>query len=324
MIKQDSSSLLKHFTSLQDVSSPLSLIQKGLDFKKNPLSQAHLGQGKTLGLIFFNPSLRTRLSTQKAGHNLGLSVIVMNVSSDGWKLETEEGVVMNGDTAEHIRDAAAVMGQYCDIIGLRAFASLQNREADYQEKILNAFKKYAGVPIVSLESATRHPLQSLADWMTIEEYKKKDRPKVVLTWAPHPKALPQAVANSFLEWMKASDYELLLTHPRGYHLAEEFAGDVEVEYSQKKAFENADFIYAKNWSSYQDYGKASIQDLQWTVDAEKMQLTQEAYLMHCLPVRRNVVVSDAVLDSPQSLILPQAQNRVFSAQAVLAEILASL
>ena len=245
----------------------------------------------------------------------------MNIGPEGWKLEFSDGAVMNLDKAEHIKDAAAVMGAYCDIIGVRAFAGLTDREADYQEQILEAFKQYAGVPIVSLESATRHPLQSFADLITLRTHVPKGRPKVVLTWAPHPKALPQAVGNSFLEWMKVADVELVLTHPEGYELAESFAGGVALEYDQRKAFEGADFVYAKNWSAYGAYGKVLSQDLDWTVTADKMALTNDGKFMHCLPVRRNVVVADAVIDSPNSLVIEQAANRVVSAQTVLMELL---
>jgi N-succinyl-L-ornithine transcarbamylase len=252
-----------------------------------------------------------------------MNVIAMDINEQGWKIETQDGAIMNGDKAEHIKDAVGVMGQYCDIIGVRTFATLSDRAQDYQDFTLEQFKKYAGVPVVSLESAIRHPLQSLADWLTIEEYKTTSRPKVVLTWAPHPKALPQAVANSFAEWMQNADYELVITHPEGYELAEEFTKNVKIEYDQNRAFENADFIYAKNWSNYQNYGKVLNQDMNWTVSAQKMTLTKQAKFMHCLPVRRNVVVMDEVIDGANSLILPQAQNRVFAAQAVLQTLLSA-
>ncbi|MEZ4828301.1 MAG: N-acetylornithine carbamoyltransferase [Bacteroidia bacterium] len=312
---------MKHFTSIFDHPNPYQLVESALAIKKNPLAKKSLGYGKTLGLIFFNPSLRTRLSTQRAAQNLGLDVIVMNIGEEGWKLEFQDGAVMNSDKAEHIKDAVAVMGQYCEIIGVRTFAGLQVRETDYREEVLEAFKKYAGRPVVSLESATRHPLQSLADWITIEEHKQTPRPKVVLTWAPHPRALPQAVGNSFVEWMAHAPVDLVVTHPEGYELAETFIGNVKVEYDQQKAFEGADFIYAKNWSSYREYGKILNHDPAWTVNEAKMKLTHNAYFMHCLPVRRNVIVDDAVIDSPRSLVIPQAGNRVFSAQAVLTDLL---
>ena len=292
--------------------------------KTNPLIYANLGQNKTLGLIFFNASLRTRLSSQKAALNLGMSSIVMNVGTDGWQLEFADGAVMNQGKAEHIKDAAAVMGAYCDVIGIRAFAGLTDREADYQEQVLEAFKRYAGVPIVSLESATRHPLQSLADLFTIETYRNSFRPKVVLTWAPHPRALPQAVGNSFVEWMREADVELVITHPEGYELAPEFVADTPVYYDPREAYQEADFVYAKNWSSYTNYGQILSQDANWMVRPELMALTNEAYFMHCLPVRRNVVVADEVIDSARSLVIEQATNRVVSAQSVLVHILRNL
>ncbi|MCU0446829.1 MAG: N-acetylornithine carbamoyltransferase [Microscillaceae bacterium] len=312
---------MQHFTCWADVPQPLELLASAKALKQNPWADEGLGKHRTLGLIFFNPSLRTRLSTQKAAYNLGMQVIAMDINEQGWKIETQDGAIMNGDKAEHIKDAVGVMGQYCDIIGVRTFATLSDQEQDYQDFTLEQFKKYAGVPIVSLESAIRHPLQSLADWLTIEEHKTRPRPKVVLTWAPHPKALPQAVANSFAEWMQNTDYEFVITHPEGYELAEEFSQNVQIEYDQNKAFENADFIYAKNWSNYKNYGKVLNQDMNWTVSAQKMQLTNQAKFMHCLPVRRNVVVMDEVIDGSHSIILPQAQNRVFSAQAVLKALL---
>ncbi|MEM7368876.1 MAG: N-acetylornithine carbamoyltransferase [Bacteroidota bacterium] len=315
---------MKHFTSVQDVPDLTQFLNMARDVQTHPHHWPNIGKEKTLGLIFFNSSLRTRLSTQKAAINLGLSCIVMNVGSDAWKLEFEDGTVMNLDRAEHIKDAAAVMGAYCDIIGVRAFAGLTDKELDYQEHILEAFKQYAGVPIVSLESATRHPLQSLADLITIRSHFPKGRPKVVLSWAPHPKALPQAVGNSFLEWMKEAEVDLVLTHPPGYELAETFAGGVELVYDQRKAFEGADIVYAKNWSSYQSYGQVLSQDMNWTITPEKMALTNQAKFMHCLPVRRNVVVADAVIDSPESLVIEQARNRVVSVQTVLLELLRNL
>lgn len=314
---------MKHFTSIYDLSNPVELLHTAQAVKQNPLANKTLGYGKTLGLIFFNSSLRTRLSTQRAAQNLGLDVIVMNIGEEGWKLEFQDGAIMNSDKAEHIKDAAAVIGQYCEIVGIRTFAGLRDREADYQEEVLEAFVRYSGRPVVSLESATRHPLQSLADWLTIEEYKNVTRPKVVLTWAPHPRSLPQAVGNSFVEWMSHADVELVVTHPEGYELTPAFIGDVKVEYNQQKAFEGADFIYAKNWSSYTDYGKILSLDSSWMVDEAKMALTHQAHFMHCLPVRRNVIVSDAVIDSARSLVIPQAGNRVYAAQAVLQVLLQS-
>ena len=294
------------------------------EVKKNPYGYQHLGKNKTMVLIFFDSSLRTRLSTQKAAMNLGMNTMVLNVSQDGWSLETELGVVMDGDKPEHLREAIPVIGTYCDVIGVRAFARFESKEDDYQEKILKQFIDFAGVPIVSMEAATRHPLQSFADLITIEEFKQKPRPKVVLSWAPHPKALPQAVPNSFVEWVRQTDYELVVTHPEGYELAPEFMGDVKVEYDQNKAFEGADFIYAKNWSAFGQYGKILSKDMNWTVTMEKMKLTNNAKFMHCLPVRRNMIVSDEVLDSDLSIVVKEAENRVYSAQTVLKMILENL
>jgi len=312
---------MKQFTSIHDVPDPQRLLATALRCKQNPHSFAQLGQHKTLVLLFFNPSLRTRLSTEKAGLNLGMQVMTLN-AGEGWKLEFEDEVIMNGDKAEHIREAAAVISQYADVIGIRTFPSLTEREKDYQDFVLNRFIEFAAVPVISLESAIRHPLQSLADWMTIEEHKKSLRPRVVLSWAPHPRALPQAVANSFVEWMQYADVDLVVTHPAGYELAPAFSDGVTVEYDQRKAFAGADFVYTKNWSSYTRYGQILHQDPSWMITPEKMALTNEACFMHCLPVRRNVVVADAVLDSPASLTLTQADNRAHAAQAVLLHLLA--
>lgn len=312
---------MKNFTTVNDVPNIEKLVQGALNAKANPLKMNDLGKGKTMGLLFFNPSLRTRLSTHKAALNLGMSVMTMDMDKHGWKLEFEDGAVMNGNTAEHIREGAAVISQYCDVIGIRTFPTLTDREKDYSEHILSQFMQYARVPIVSLESATRHPLQSLTDLMTIREYQKIERPKIVLSWAPHPKALPQAVANSFLEWMIAADMDVSVTHPKGYELSPQFAQNVPIEYNQKKAFEGADFIYTKNWSSYNDYGKILTQNSNWMITPDKMAVTNTSYFMHCLPVRRNVVVADAVIDSKQSLVIQQANNRTFAAQAVLQNIL---
>lgn len=314
---------MKHFTSAHDVSDLQTLLKIAHHVKHNPLGSEYLGKRKSMCLLFFNSSLRTRLSTQKAAFNLGLHTVVFDVNQGGWNLEFEDGTVMRGDKAEHVKEAAAVIGQYFDIIGIRTFAGLKNREEDYAEKVIQQFARYAGKPIVNLESPTRHPLQSLTDLITIEEYKKTEKPKVVLTWAPHPRALPQAVANSFVEWVRQTDYELVITHPEGYELAEEFTKGVPVVYDQKTAFENADFIYAKNWSSYQDYGKVLQDDDNWMVTMDKMKLTRQARFMHCLPVRRNVVVEDAVLDSEHSVVISQAANREVAAQAVLQSILQS-
>ncbi len=316
---------MTNFLSLADVTDLDALIQSGRDAKANPFADQQLGKNKTIGLIFFNSSLRTRLSTQKAAQNLGLNVMTMNVGQDSWGLEMEEGVLMNGDKAEHVREAAAVIGRYCDIIGIRAFAELKDRDKDYKEQVMHQFAKYAKVPIVNLESATRHPLQSLADCITIEEAKTTARPKVVLTWLPHFKPLPQAVANSFCEWMNAransGDVDFVVTHPEGYELAPEFVGNARVIYNQDEAFEGADFIYGKNWSSYTQYGQVLTQDPSWAVTMDDIRRSNNGKFMHCLPVRRNLKVSDEVLDSPQSLVIEQAANREWSAQAVLKEIL---
>ena len=315
---------MHHFTSVYDIPNLKEAVEMARQIKNNPYGYQHLGKNKTIVLIFFDSSLRTRLSTQKAAMNLGMNTMVLNVSQDGWSLETELGVVMDGDKPEHLREAIPVIGTYCDVIGVRAFARFESREDDYQEKILKQFMDFAGVPVISMEAATRHPLQSFADLITIEEFKKRPKPKVVLTWAPHPKALPQAVPNSFVEWMRQTDYELVVTHPEGYELAPEFMGNLKVEYNQNRAFEGADFIYAKNWSSYERYGKILSKDRDWTVTMEKMKLTNDAKFMHCLPVRRNMIVSDEVLDSDYSIVVKEAENRVYSAQAVLKMILENL
>ena len=317
---------MNHFTCVQDIGDLQSALQKAKYVKENPFADQHLGKNKTLMLIFFNSSLRTRLSTQKAGMNLGMNVIVLDINQGAWKLETERGVVMDGDKPEHILEAIPVMGSYCDVIGVRSFAQFENKVDDYNEVILNQFIQYSGKPVFSMEAATRHPLQSFADLITIEEYKKTARPKVVLTWAPHPKALPQAVPNSFAEWMNATDYEFVITHPEGYELDKKFVGKAIVEYDKEKAYRDADFIYAKNWSAYRDpnYGKVLNTDKSWTVDTRKMALTDNAFFMHCLPVRRNMIVTDEVIESPQSIVIPEAANRVVSAQTVLKEILLEL
>lgn len=317
---------MRHFTGVKDIGDLKLALEKAKYVKENPFADQALGKNKTLLMIFFNSSLRTRLSTQKAGLNLGMNVIVLDINQGAWKLETERGVIMDGDKTEHILEAIPVMGSYCDIIGVRSFAQFQSKEDDYNEVILNQFIEYSGRPVFSMEAATRHPLQSFADLITIEEYKKTLRPKVVLTWAPHPKPLPQAVANSFCEWMNATDYEFVITHPEGYELDERFVGHAKVEYDREKAYKDADFIYAKNWSAYCDpnYGKVINKDMSWTVDAKKMALTNNAYFMHCLPVRRNMIVTDEVIESPQSIVIPEAANRVVSAQVVLKEILLGL
>jgi len=314
---------MKHFTSVYDLPSIEVGLGEAFKVKKHPFDFQHLGKNKTMILMFFNSSLRTRLSTQKAAENLGMKVMVLDVNQGAWKLETERGVIMDGDKPEHILEAVPVIGSYADIIGVRSFATFESKEDDYNEVILNQFIKYAGVPIVSMEAATRHPLQSFADLITIEEYKKEHTPKVVLTWAPHPRALPQAVPNSFVEWMRFANYELVVTHPEGYELAPEFMGDLKPEYDQMKAFKDADFIYAKNWASYTDYGKILSKDMNWTVSDKQMAVTHEAKFMHCLPVRRNMIVTDDVIESPNSIVIPEAANRVVSAQAVLKMILES-
>lgn len=315
---------MKQFTSVHDIADLGGAVREALSLKQTPFAFEHLGKHKTLGLVFFNPSLRTRMSTQKAGMNLGMDVMVLNAGQDSWTLEFRDGAVMNGSATEHIREAAAVMGQYCDIIGVRSFAGLKDRDADYREDVLNAMIAFSGRPVLSLESAIRHPLQSFADLITIEELKQKERPKVVLTWAPHPKALPQAVANSFAEWMQRANVEFVVAHPEGYSLASEFTAGVHVTHDQREAFANADFIYAKNWSSYTNYGEILSHDMAWTVSEEKMRLTNNAKFMHCLPVRRNVIVDDAVLDSPNSVVIHEAGNRVYSAQTVLKRMLEAL
>lgn len=317
---------MRNFTSVHDIEDLNIALEKARWVKENPYADQGLGKNKTLLLIFFNSSLRTRLSTQKAGYNLGMNVIVLDINQGAWKLETERGVIMDGDKPEHILEAIPVMGAYCDIIGVRSFAQFENKKDDYNEVILNQFIKYSGKPVFSMEAATRHPLQSFADLITIEEFKKTERPKVVLTWAPHPKALPQAVPNSFAEWMNATDYEFVITHPKGYELEESFVGNAKVEYNVEKAYRGADFIYAKNWSPYLDpnYGKVISKDRDWTVDSKKMALTNNAYFMHCLPVRRNMIVTDAVIESSQSIVIQEAANRVVSAQTVLKEILLGL
>ncbi|MBD5267400.1 MAG: N-acetylornithine carbamoyltransferase [Bacteroides sp.] len=317
---------MKNFTNVKDIGDLNAAVKEALEVKANKFGYKHLGENKTLLMIFFNSSLRTRLSTQKAAMNLGMNVMVLDVNQGAWKLETERGVIMDGDKPEHLLEAIPVMGCYCDIIGVRSFAQFQSKTDDYEEKIINQFIRYSGRPVFSMEAATRHPLQSFADLITIEEHKTVDRPKVVMTWAPHPKSLPQAVPNSFAEWMNAAGYDFVITHPHGYELAPEFVGNAKVEYDQDKALEGADFVYAKNWSAFADpnYGKVISTDRSWTVTAEKMALTNNAYFMHCLPVRRNMIVSDDVIEGPRSLVIPEAANREISAQVVLKRILESL
>ncbi len=312
---------MKYFTTVHDVANPAQLIEEALALKQDPFAHALAGKHKTLGLIFFNMSLRTRLSTQKAALNLGMQVMVMNIGAEGWALEYDSGVVMNGDKVEHVKDAAAVMGLYCDIIALRCFPGLKDRAEDYSEKVLLQFMKYSNVPVISMESATLHPLQSLADLMTIGEYKKTEKPKVVLSWAPHIKALPQAVANSFSEWVLQSGYDLTITQPEGYELCEDYTRGAQIEYDQQKALADADFVYIKNWSSYSSYGQVRPLSSNWMPDGERMKVTNAAKVMHCLPVRRNMELSDELLDGPQSLIRAQAENRIYAAQAVIRRML---
>jgi N-succinyl-L-ornithine transcarbamylase len=315
---------MKHFINLDDVESVEELVSLGLELKAKPFQYQAMGKNLTLGLVFFNSSLRTRISTQKAALNLGMNVIVMNVGSDSWQLEFADGAFMDQGKAEHIKEAAAVLGQYCDIIGVRAFAGLTDREEDYKEVVLESFRRYAGVPIVNLESATRHPCQSLADLITIEELKVKERPKVVLTWVPHFKPLPQAVGNSFAEWVLNTNYDFVIANPEGYDLAPQIRQNARVVHDQAEAFAGADFIYAKNWSSYEQYGQVLSEDRSWAITEEKMALTDNGVFMHCLPVRRGLKVSDAVIDSPQSAVIQQAGNRVWSVQAALKKILDEL
>ena len=310
-----------NFISLKDIDSLKKWVSEALEIKENPLKNKKLGKNKTLGMLFFNPSLRTRLSTQKAALNLGMNVMVMNFTNEGWTLEFEDGAIMNQGASEHIKEAAEVVSQYCDVIAIRAFAELKDKEKDNSEVVISGFMKYATVPIINMESATGHPLQALADAITMEEFKPNHRPKVVLTWAPHPKALPQAVPNSFVEMMQLQDADFVITHPEGYELNPKITKNSKIEYNQDKAFENADFIYAKNWSNYNQYGQITNSDPNWTVTADKMKLTNNAKFMHCLPVRRNVIVTDEVIDSENSIVMNQANNRTFSAQLVLQKIL---
>lgn len=314
---------MRNFISVKDIGDLDAAVKEALEIKTDRYKYSHLGKNKTLMMVFFNSSLRTRLSTQKAALNLGMNVIVLDINQGAWKLETERGVIMDGDKPEHILEAIPVMGSYCDVIGVRSFARFESKEDDYNEVILDQFIKYSGRPVFSMEAATRHPLQSLADLITIEEHKTRKRPKVVLTWAPHPKALPQAVPNSFAEWMNAADYDFVITHPRGYELASEFVGNARVEHDQMKAFEGADFIYAKNWAAYtgDNYGKILCTDRSWTVSDRQMSVTDNAFFMHCLPVRRNMIVTDEIIESPRSLVIPQAANREISATVVLKRIL---
>ena len=315
---------MRHFTSVRQFSQLEEALKAAKYVKENPFADKALGQNKTALLVFFNNSLRTRLSTQKAALNLGMNVMVLDVNQGAWKLETERGVIMDGDKSEHLLEAIPVMGCYADVIGVRSFARFESREDDYNEAILNQFIKYSGKPVFSMEAAIRHPLQTFADMITIEEYTKTARPKVVMTWAPHPKALPQAVPNSFAEGLAMTGYDFVIANPEGYDLAPEFTKGIRVTHNQDEALEGADFVYAKNWASYEHYGEVLSKDRSWTVTKEKMALTNDAYFLHCLPVRRNMIVSDDVIESPQSLVIPEAANRVVSAQTVLKMILQDL
>lgn len=329
---------MKSFLNVQDLGNLQQALKDAAEVKSNRYQWDHLGKNKTLLMVFFNNSLRTRLSTQKAAMNLGMNVIVLDVNAGAWKLETERGVIMDGDKSEHLLEAIPVMGSYCDLIGIRSFAGLTDRDYDYAETVYHQFLKYSGRPVFAMETATVHPLQAFADLITIEEYWEKNpqhtarRPKVVLTWAPHPRALPQAVPNSFAEWMNAVDVDFVVTHPEGYELDPTYVGNAQVEYDQLKAFEGADFVYAKNWSCPgvtcpAQYGKILHdyhQMMHWTVDEAHMALTQNAHFMHCLPVRRGMIVADNVIESPRSLVIPEAANREISATVVIKRMLESL
>ena len=315
---------MRHFTSIRQLGSLEEALKAAKYVKENPFADQALGRNRTAMLVFFNNSLRTRLSTQKAAMNLGMNVMVLDVNQGAWKLETERGVVMDGDKSEHLLEAIPVMGCYADVIGVRSFARFQSREDDYNEVILNQFIQYSGKPVFSMEAATRHPLQTLADILTIEEHKTKARPKVVMTWAPHPKALPQAVPNSFAEGLDMTGYDFVIANPEGYDLAPEFTRGIKVTHNQDEALEGADFVYAKNWASYEQYGQVLSKDMGWTVTSEKMALTDNAFFLHCLPVRRNMIVTDDVIESPRSLVIPEAANRVVAAQTILKMMLESL
>ncbi len=320
---------MKTFFNVEDLGDLNKALAEAREVKKDKFAFQQLGKNKTLLMIFFNNSLRTRLSTQKAAMNLGMNVIVLDVNAGAWKLETERGVIMDGDKSEHLLEAIPVMACYCDIIAVRSFAGLKDREYDYAETIVNQFVKYSGRPVVAMETATVHPLQAFADLITIHEHKQTKRPKVVLTWAPHCRALPQAVPNSFAQWMNAADVDFVVTQPEGYELDPKFVGNAHVEYDQKKALEGADFVYAKNWScpgvkNVEDYGKILSKDMSWTIDTEHMSWTNNGYFMHCLPVRRGLIVTDDVIESDHSLVIPEAANREISAEVVLKRVLETL
>ena len=320
---------MKTFINVQDIGDLSKALDEAKEIKNDRFKYQSLGKNKTLMMIFFNNSLRTRLSTQKAAMNQGMNVIVLDVNAGAWKLETERGVIMDGDKSEHLLEAIPVMGCYCDLIGVRSFAGLSDREYDYAETVLNQFIKYSGKPVFAMETSTVHPLQAFADLITIEEYKNKKRPKVVMSWAPHCRALPQAVPNSFAQWMNAADVDFVITHPEGYELDPKFSGNAKIEYDQKKALDGADFVYAKNWScpgvsNLAEYGKIICKDMNWTIDTKHMEWTNNAYFMHCLPVRRGLIVTDDVIESKQSLVIPEAANREISASVVIKRMLESL
>ncbi len=312
---------MKQYFSIADIDNLKSWVKQAIELKADPIKYSDLGKNRTIGLLFFNNSLRTRLSTYKAAINLGMNVITMNIGKDGWILEFEDGSIMDQQSAEHIKEAAQVVSQYCDIIAVRAFAGLHDRQADEAELVLNGFRKYASVPVINMESSIHHPLQALADAITIEEHRQNTRPKVVLSWAPHPRPLPHAVANSFVDMMQKMDAEFVITHPEGYELNPAITKNSQIEYDQRRALKDADFVYVKNWSSYHEYGQVMYTDKKWMMSKEKL---GKALFMHCLPVRRNVVVEDAVLDSAESIVLQQAQNRTFAAQLVIKKILHGL
>ncbi len=315
---------MKLFSSVNDVHNINHLVKEALGLKKSPFAFQHLGKNKTIGLVFMNPSLRTRMSTQKAAMNLGMNVMVLNIDKEGWALELRDGIKMDGTTVEHIREAAAVMGQYVDILGIRSFPGLKDREEDYSETIFNKFVELCGVPVISLESATRHPLQSLADLITIEELKTTPRPKVVLTWVPHVKALPQAVPNSFAEWMCKADVDFTIAHPAGLELSPAFTQGATITHNQTEALQDADFVYVKNWSAFEPYGKVIPGNEDWMVTNERLKNTNQAKVMHCLPVRRDLELSAEILDGPNSIVIKEAANREWAAQAVLKRMLESL
>ena len=315
---------MRNYLSVHDIDSLQDWIAEARELKKNPFGFKDLGKNKTLGLLFFNNSLRTRLSTQKAASLLGLESVVMNFNNEGWALEFQDGAVMNSDKSEHVKEAAGVISQFCDLIAIRAFPTLTDKTKDLSEEVLGSFQKYATVPIVNMESSVGHPLQALADAITIDEFKTKKKPKVVLSWAPHPRALPHAVANSFVQMMQKNDADFVITHPAGYELNPEITKNSRIEYDQDKAFQDADFVYTKNWSSFKQYGEILNQDPKWMISSRQMKLTNQAKFMHCLPVRRNVVVSDEILDGQGSIVIPQANNRTYSAQLVLKKILENL